>query len=315
MSPTSHLKSLVESAYEQRRECWSVAAGRVRFWINQHAEALLEGQDLSRICVTDPRIKERTRAYDKLARKVAEEDLTISDIADFEDAIGLKVLCKSPRDQEMIFRALTDRANLGAFTRMEEKDYVANPKDSGYRACHVIVEVPMDDGGSPVIVEVQVKTRLQDAWGELTHEDMYKPGAAMKPSSLHQTFARTMANLLAEVDDMADQLALELSAMMNPEPGDTSAEEDPSSVVEEILDVKVRTTGPKYALAVDSEGRQGLIPAYVVRRLSGEKGMIDVSDYIGEGDQLRVEVDDSEKGLYYKPVALPGETAAPAPGA
>lgn len=67
---------------------------------------------------------------------------------------------------------------------------------------------------------------------------MYKPGAAMKPSSLHQTFARTMADLLAAVDDMGDQLATELSAMTNPEPDDSSETDEQRSVVEDTIQVK-----------------------------------------------------------------------------
>lgn len=308
MVPTSQLQHLVDSAYEQRKPSWTSAAERIKYWIESQAKNILDGQDLSRITVTPPRIKEASRALDKLRRKVTEDDLEISDIEGFEDTIrdlaGLKVLCKSPRDQALIYDALRDSANLGSFSHVDEKDYVSDPKDSGYRACHVLLKVQIDSDGGPVIVEVQIKTLLQHAWGELTHEDMYKPGAAMKPSSLHQTFARTMADLLAAVDDMGDQLATELSAMTNPEPDDPSEFEEQRSVVEDTIQVKVRTTGPKYALAVDAEGRQGLIPAYVVRNLAGESGMIDVSDYVDEGDLLRVEVDDSEKGLYYKPVAL-----------
>src|SRR5690625_6089355 len=96
----------------------------------------------------------------------------------------------------MMFDALRDPEQLGSFELIEERDYTDPPKASGYRACHVILRIPSDQG-APVFAEIQVKTRLQDAWGELTHEDMYKPGAAMKPSKLHGEFARAMANMLA----------------------------------------------------------------------------------------------------------------------
>lgn len=51
----------------------------------------------------------------------------------------------------------------------DEPDYVSEPKDSGYRACHALLKVQIDSDGAPVIVEVQIKTLLQHAWGELTH--------------------------------------------------------------------------------------------------------------------------------------------------
>src|SRR5699024_483091 len=175
------------------------------------------------------------------------------------------------------------------------------PKASGYRACHVILRIPSDQG-EPVFAEIQVKTRLQDAWGELTHEDMYKPGAAMKPSKLHGEFARAMANMLATVDDMADTLAVELTALTDrePEPGLDELREQRIGI-----EVRVRATGPKDALAVDGSGRQGLIPAFAIRRLSQTKGTIKVNDYIHLDDRLRVSVEADSKGRYYIPLELP----------
>lgn len=68
--------------------------------------------------------------------------------------------------------------------------------------------------------------------------------------------------MLVAVDDMADIFAVELPALTNPDL-DTSV----PSVTDDTIEVKVRATGPKYALAVDSNGRQGLIPAFSVRKL------------------------------------------------
>ena len=45
------------------------------------------------------------------------------------------------------------------------RDYVVEPKPSGYRAVHALVdvEVPLPGGPTVVAVEVQIKTRVQDA--------------------------------------------------------------------------------------------------------------------------------------------------------
>ncbi len=72
-------------------------------------------------------------------------------------------------EEPLIYGALRDSSNLGSFSHVDEKDYVSEPKDSGYRACHVLLKVQIDSDGAPVIVEVQIKTLLQHAWGELTH--------------------------------------------------------------------------------------------------------------------------------------------------
>ena len=304
MNADSALRRYVRDAYEERTEAWESTATRIKLWLSQQQKGLLKNKDISRLDVDGHRIKDSARTLKKLTEKIAEDpSVTISSIADVEDHIrdivGIKVLCKSPRDQKMMFDSLRDPDQLGSFVLVEEKNYVDPPKPSGYRACHVTLQVPCDSG-APVFAEIQVKTRLQDAWGELTHEDMYKPGAAMKPSALHGEFARAMANMLATVDDMADTLAVELSALTNP---DLDTVESPAA--ENTIDVKVRATGPKYARAVDGDGRQGLIPAFAVRKLSESKGTIKVNDFISVDDRLRVSVEEDSKGLYYIPVELP----------
>lgn len=303
MSADSALRRFVDQAYEHRREAWESAALEMKLWLKQQQRDLLKAQDISRLDVDGHRIKDPARTLAKLTERVTEDpDVVISSWRDVEDQIrdivGVKVLCKSPRDQVMMFDALRDPGQLGDFVLIEEKNYVDPPKPSGYRAAHVTLQIPVDD--DPVYAEIQVKTRLQDAWSELTHEDMYKPGAAMKPSELHAEFARAMANMLATVDDMADVLAVELSALTNPEPERLAAADEHG-----IIEVKVRATGPKYALAVDGNGRQGLIPAFAVRELSPQTGTIKVSDYVDVDDTLRAKVEEDSKGVYYIPCELP----------
>lgn len=306
MSADATLRTLVEAAYAQRLEAWESAAERIKHWLKAQQRGLLKDKDISRLDVDGHRIKDPARTLKKLTEKLAEDPSlrvwAVDDVEDqIRDIVGVKVLCKSPRDQTMMFDSLRDPDQLGSFELVDEKNYVDPPKPSGYRACHVTLQIP-GDHGAPVFAEIQVKTRLQDAWGELTHEDMYKPGAAMKPSELHGEFARAMANMLATVDDMADTLAEELSALTNPEPDSELAAH---RAEQGTLDVKVRATGPKYALAVDGDGRQGLIPAFAVRRLAEVKGTIKVNEYIHVDDRLRVSVEEDSKGLYYIPLDLP----------
>lgn len=306
MRDDSRLRTIVERAYVERLDAWQTAAVRIKHWLTEQQKGLLKDKDISRLDVDGHRIKDAARTLAKLTEKFDEDpQLDIRDTDEVEDQIrdivGIKVLCKSPRDQKMMFAALRDPDQLGSFELIESRDYTDPPKASGYRACHVILRIPSDQG-QPVFAEIQVKTRLQDAWSELTHEDMYKPGAAMKPSKLHGEFARAMANMLATVDDMADTLAVELTALTDPE-----HELDPVALREQesAIDVWVRATGPKYALAVDGSGRQGLIPAFAVRKLSETKGTIKVNDYIAVDDRLRVSAEEDSKGLYYIPLELP----------
>nr|WP_279672602.1 RelA/SpoT domain-containing protein [Flexivirga meconopsidis] len=302
------LMALVERAYDERHRAWLTARHDMSEWLQQVCDELLAGADRTRLDSAHSRIKEQARALDKLRQKVADEDLTVDTTADVEreltDLVGLKVLCKSTRDQAAVFDALRDTDRLGDLRLYDQRDYVAAPKRSGYRACHVLFEVPVlnDD---PVVVEVQIKTRLQDAWGELTHEDLYKPGSAMKPIAFHGSVARAMASLLAEVDLLADDLAEELEATADAQGLEAAAGDvEPAAAQDDFREVRVRTTGERYALAVDSSGQQGLIPAYAVRSVVGVNGLIKVDHYVEVGDKLRVQVEENDRGLYYLPVEL-----------
>lgn len=60
------------------------------------------------------------------------------------------------------------------------KDYVTNPKGSGYRSLHLIVNVtingnkniPLEERTIPV--EIQIRTSLMDAWASIEHKLVYK---------------------------------------------------------------------------------------------------------------------------------------------
>lgn len=89
------------------------------------------------------------------------------------------------------------------------KDYIADPQPAGYRALHVFAEVPYNRvkrvGKKVTVVtdhilgEIQIRSKLQDAWGDITHEFFYKAKTVgVKEENLEQFLA-----------DVASRLALE----------------------------------------------------------------------------------------------------------
>jgi len=57
-----------------------------------------------------------------------------------------------------------------------EKDFIGNPKESGYRSYHLIVEVPIFYSGKTenVAVEIQIRTDAMNFWASLEHKAKYK---------------------------------------------------------------------------------------------------------------------------------------------
>ena len=297
----------VRHAYETRADVWDAAMAMVEGWLDERADLLLADADRMRLAVMPGRIKEEARTIDRLTRAANEleiAEVTVEQVEELvRDVVGVKVLCKSTRDQVMLAADVAAASQPGIHV-VEVRDYVADPKPSGYRAVHALldVDVATPEGPTVVAVEVQIKTRVQDAWGELTHEDLYKPGGGLRPSDFHRSVGRTMANLLAEVDRLADDLAGEFD-VATAEPASERAHAVAGRIP--IRSVVVRSTGPRYALAVDDEGRQGLIPAFAVRALAPIDGHVDVDAFVPEGATLEARVFEDERGLYYLPVMLP----------
>ena len=308
MTASTSIDDLVDETYAQRGRAWQAALVTAQNFLETIADEILDNVDRDRLNAQMARIKDPARAADKLRRKIAEgripEPTTVDNVVDaLSDLIGIKVLCKSPRDLHSFVDALElacrDPECSVRFAK-DPMDYTAYPKPSGYRAYHAVllVRVATHQGDLDVKVEVQVKTRLQDAWGELTHEDMYKPGEALKPTKAHNDYARQMAELLLQVDRMADDLAAQLDSQTTAAK-DVTAQPSPVPRDSEIIAARVTRTGPRYALAVGPDGRRGLIPARSVKAVIGAKDRIAVDDYLKVGDVVQVVVEDTEDALYY----------------
>ena len=177
----------------------------------------LGDRDLARIRNTGGRVKSKRRTWRKLQQPRYRGKVTDPDAipAIIDDLVGLRITCTNLRDIDMVQAALDglprrpDDRGLW-LDPASERDYVAHPKDSGYRGWHVNlgVPVPTDAGTVPVACELQVRTLLQDSWGELTHEDTYSKDGALPP--LVEILSSRMADLFATLDDIAEDLRTEL---------------------------------------------------------------------------------------------------------
>ena len=62
---------------------------------------------------------------------------------------------------------------------LKEKDYVKNPKKSGYQSIHLIVGVPVTylEKTEEIRVEIQIRSFAMDYWAELDTQMCYKKDA------------------------------------------------------------------------------------------------------------------------------------------
>ncbi len=174
----------------------------------------LSDRDLARIRSISGRVKSKRRTWRKVNQPRYRSDIsTVEDIpAIIDDLVGIRLTCTNLRDLEMVQAALESLPRRASRKRPlgldpeSERDYVEAPKESGYRGWHVNLGVNVDS--TQVTCELQVRTLLQDSWGELTHEDTYSKAGELPP--LVEVLSARMADLLATLDDIAEDLRNEL---------------------------------------------------------------------------------------------------------
>ena len=57
-----------------------------------------------------------------------------------DDIAGVRVICSFQEDIYILAKCLLDQDDIEL---LETKDYIKNPKPSGYRSLHLIVRVPI----------------------------------------------------------------------------------------------------------------------------------------------------------------------------
>ena len=121
-------------------------------------------------------IKSRIKSYDSATKKLISRgyELTTKNIEDHvHDMVGLRIVCSFLSDVYEIVKIIEDSDQI---TIRDKKDYITNPKDTGYYSYHLLVYVPvyLIDGVTLVEAEIQIRTVAMDFWASLDHKITYK---------------------------------------------------------------------------------------------------------------------------------------------
>ena len=121
-------------------------------------------------------IKARVKSFDSILKKVKRKQIPFSLESieeNINDIAGVRVICSFQEDIYMLADCLLQQDDVRL---IERKDYIKNPKPSGYRSLHLIVQVPifLQNTKKFVNVEVQFRTIAMDFWASLEHKMRYK---------------------------------------------------------------------------------------------------------------------------------------------
>ena len=127
------------------------------------------------------------------------------------DLIGARIVCWFVDDCYGLLRFIKDSSHFDVANEDSHpvKDFIKEPQLAGYRAIHVFAEVEYDGVkrtgdhvevvSERILCEIQVRSKLQDAWSDMTHEFFYKAKhLGVRDEKLEQFLA-----------DVSDRFALE----------------------------------------------------------------------------------------------------------
>ena len=121
-------------------------------------------------------IKSRVKKPMSILEKLQRRGLPVSVesmVKNLDDVAGIRIICSFVDDIYEVAEMLVRQDDV---TVIAIKDYIKNPKPSGYRSLHLIVRVPifLQNEKCFMKVEVQLRTIAMDFWASLEHKLRYK---------------------------------------------------------------------------------------------------------------------------------------------
>lgn len=141
---------------------------------------------------------------------------------DIEDKVGLRVVVLSTEDLKSVEHAIGIRADKweAEKSRDFEEERRIRPFEFDYQSVHYILRASVDTQVGDVTVpagtpcEVQIRTLLQHAYSELTHDTIYKPSVVAQ-SDVKRAAAKSMA-LIEATDDYFTEVRRRIEAASAP---------------------------------------------------------------------------------------------------
>lgn len=158
-------------------------------------------------------VKSRIKSPESISKKLEKKNCAVtfdSMISNLNDIAGVRVICPYISDIYSVRDMLLKQPDIKLIL---ENDYIENPKESGYRSLHLVVEVPvyLSQSEHNVRVEIQLRTIAMDFWASLEHELHYK-NTTRVPESIRRELFR-VAETIAMTDREMEEIALELQAL------------------------------------------------------------------------------------------------------
>ena len=121
-------------------------------------------------------IKSRLKTPESIVKKLKAYgyDSTIENMIKYiNDIAGVRIICSFVADIYRIADMISAQSDVQVIA---VKDYIRNPKPSGYKSYHMLITIPvfLSDRTVQAKVEIQIRTVAMDFWASLEHKINYK---------------------------------------------------------------------------------------------------------------------------------------------
>lgn len=164
----------------------------------QQAETMLndllsefqENENEKKIAYVSSRIKSPDSMQKKLEKK-GEEPTSQNALLKVNDAVGVRVICSFIDD---IYKVSDWISKQEMIEVINIKDYIAYPKENGYRSFHMIIKLK----DLNLNAEIQIRTIALDFWANLEHQMKYKRN--IKNEEMIRSELKRCADEIASID-------------------------------------------------------------------------------------------------------------------
>lgn len=144
-------------------------------------------------------IKSRFKSTESIVKKLKKKgyESTIENMVEHvNDIAGIRIICSFTSDIYRVAEMLSKQSDIKI---LSIKDYIKNPKPSGYKSYHMLVTVPifLSDRIVDAKVEIQIRTVAMDFWATLEHKINYK-----FEGNVPENFKKELAECAAMVSDL-----------------------------------------------------------------------------------------------------------------
>ena len=157
-------------------------------------------------------IKSRIKTPESIVKKLKRDgyESTIENMRNYiNDIAGIRIVCSFTSD---IYRLAEMIGKQNDLTVICVKDYIKNPKVSGYKSFHMHVTVPifLSDRVVDTKVEIQIRTIAMDFWASLEHKLRYKKDIPADQTQQLQEELLACAAQSAQLDNRMQEIRNQL---------------------------------------------------------------------------------------------------------